>query len=75
MLAGGIEVTSSAGCVVLPGCCCGIEGRHEWRTFLDTGESPWAGHDPWPWLERRSGAVRIWADGGGERETDRAGRA
>ena len=62
MLAGGIEVVVPGGCVVRPGCCSGIEYRHDWRAFLETGESPWTGHDPSPRLERDGGRVRIWSD-------------
>lgn len=65
-LAGGIEVTSPLGCVVRPGCCSGIEARHGWRAFLETGESPWTGHDPSPWLERCEKHVRIWSDRDGD---------
>lgn len=62
-LAGGVEITSPNGCVVRPGCCSGIEDRHDWRAFLETGESPWAGHDPSPRLERFGDAIRVWSDG------------
>ncbi len=64
VLPGGIEVVSHQGENIPPSCCCGLEGWREWETFLETGDSPWLGHDPSPWLERRDNSVRIWSDGG-----------
>jgi hypothetical protein len=39
-LAGGLRL-----CGVNPGCCCGLEEWREWVIFLETGQSPWTGHD------------------------------
>jgi hypothetical protein len=63
VLAGGIQAVSGEQ-VITPSCCCGLEGWREWQIFLRTGETPWLGHDPSPWLERVGDVVRIWSDGG-----------
>jgi hypothetical protein len=63
VLAGGIQAIFE-GQVISPSCCCGLEGWREWQSFLKTGETPWLGHDPSPWLERVDGMIRIWSDGG-----------
>jgi hypothetical protein len=49
---------------ISPSCCCGLEGWRQWQDFLKTGETPWLGHDPSPWVERRGDVVRIWLEGG-----------
>jgi len=61
---GGLLLTTDAGRVVAPGCCCGLEGWREWASLLVDGKSPWLGHDPSPWAERVEGGVRVWPDGG-----------
>lgn len=50
ILPGGIQVISEEK-VIAPSCCCGLETWREWVEFLETGESPWLGHDPSPWVE------------------------
>jgi hypothetical protein len=62
-LAGGIQAVFNDR-VISPSCCCGLEGWREWQHFLKTGETPWLGHDPSPWLEQVDGVIRIWSDGG-----------
>jgi hypothetical protein len=62
-LAGGIQAVFNEQ-VISPSCCCGLEGWREWQRFLKTGETPWLGHDPSPWLEQVDGVIRIWSDGG-----------
>lgn len=53
-----------------PGCCCGLETWREWFDLLQTGNSPWLGHDPSPWIELKGEIVRIWSDGGIEKVSD-----
>lgn len=52
VVSGGIEVEVDGTVVVSPQCCCGLEDWREWIDFADGGDSPWAGHDPTPRLER-----------------------
>jgi hypothetical protein len=52
---GGREIT--------PGCCAGLEDWAQWLAFERTGESPWMGHAPDPWLERVGDTVRLWSHG------------
>jgi hypothetical protein len=63
VLAGGIQATFEEQ-VISPSCCCGLEGWRDWQDFLQTGETPWLGHDPSPWLEQVDGVIRIWSNGG-----------
>jgi hypothetical protein len=62
MCAPGGLLAANGELVVSPGCCCGIESWTEWRHFLETGASPWMGHDPWPYAERVDGNVLLWSD-------------
>ncbi|AXL93582.1 hypothetical protein C4J65_31605 [Streptomyces sp. CB09001] len=60
---GGLRVTDTAtGVTLLPGCCNGLEERHDWFDVLD-GDG-WAsfGHDPSPLAERHGDAVRLTVD-------------
>jgi hypothetical protein len=70
ILPGGIEASCS-GARISPGCCCGLEGWREWHTFLNTGDSPWLGHDPDPWIERVEEEVVIWSAGAMSEAPDR----
>jgi hypothetical protein len=63
VLPGGLQVVW-ADKVIPPSCCCGLETWRDWQEFLKTGETPWLGHDPSPWVEMRSDLIRIWSDGG-----------
>jgi hypothetical protein len=63
ILPGGIQAIEGDR-VISPGCCCGLEGWQEWQDFSKTGQTPWLGHDPSPWLEQKGDLVRIWSDGG-----------
>ncbi len=63
LLPGGIHASSGER-EICPGCCCGLETWREWLSFLESGASPWAGHDPAPRLESVDGLVRVWSDGG-----------
>ncbi|MFF2090715.1 hypothetical protein [Paenibacillus sp. NPDC058174] len=48
--------------VILPGCCCGLEG---WREVLEavlSKKNIWLGHDPYPTLEFTNNLVRVWSD-------------
>jgi hypothetical protein len=58
ILAGVIQAVCE-GQVITLGCCCGLENWCEWQNFLESGETPWLGHDPSPWLERIGDVVRI----------------
>jgi hypothetical protein len=61
ILPGGLQVRS-ADKVIDPGCCCGLEMWRNWSRFLKTVQSPWLGHDPSPWIEKRGGLIRVWSD-------------
>ncbi len=50
--------------VVFPSCCCGLERWRDWEALLTTGDAPWLGHDPSPWIELRGDDVLVWPDGG-----------
>jgi hypothetical protein len=63
VLAGGIQAIFKEK-IISPSCCCGLEGWREWQDFLQTGETPWLGHDPSPWIDRVGDMIRIWSDGG-----------
>lgn len=67
VMPGGLSIHSFP-LVIDPGCCCGLEGWREWVDLLTHGALPWLGHDPWPWAERSEDQIRVWADGGSNRE-------
>lgn len=69
VLPGGIEVISEEK-PIPPSCCCGLETWREWIMFLETGNSPWLGHDPSPWIESQGDTIRIWSDDGIEPASD-----
>lgn len=61
---GGLRVRDTGtGLAVSPGCCCGLEQWPEWNQVA-SGQSPWLGHDPAPWVEHLGHQVRVWPDGG-----------
>ena len=60
-LPGGLQVIS-ADKVINTGCCCGLEMWRNWSRFLKTGQSPWLGHDPSPWIEKRKNLICVWSD-------------
>lgn len=63
-LSGGILVRDTRdGREIRPGCCSALEDWVEWIRFERTGETPWTGHDPDPWLEREGEIVRVWSHG------------
>ena len=64
ILPGGLQVSSDADKVINPSCCCGLEQWRDWLIFLKTGQSPWLGHDPKPWVEKVGNLVRVWSDEG-----------
>ncbi|NEQ68301.1 MAG: hypothetical protein F6K21_22930 [Symploca sp. SIO2D2] len=66
VLPGGIQVISEGKKPISPSCCGGLETWREWIDFLQTGDSPWLGHDPSPWMENQGYFIRIWSDGGME---------
>ena len=49
---------------VHPSCCCGLESWRDWYQLLNDGQSPWLGHDPSPWVEKRNEQFLVWPDGG-----------
>ena len=53
-----------------PGCCCGLEDWREWIRVLTDG-SPRLGHDPGPEVEVIGLDLRVWHDGGPNRERGR----
>jgi hypothetical protein len=63
---GGLLVRDRAtGFEIGPGCCAGLEDWRAWEDVLASGESPWLGHDPSPFIERIDAvSFRLWADGG-----------
>ncbi|MDV3349318.1 hypothetical protein QGP82_11495 [Leptothoe sp. LEGE 181152] len=69
VLPGGIQIVSKKK-VISPSCCCGLETWREWIDFLKTGNSPWLGHDPSPWVESQGNVIRVWSDGGIEPTTN-----
>ena len=48
---------------IAPSCCCGLESWREWYGVKPGGSSPWLGHGPSPWVECKSDAAVMWADG------------
>ncbi len=62
-LAGGFAATLG-NVTIFPSCCCGLEAWREWTRVTVTGDSPWLGHDPAPWVDVSEDGVTIWADGG-----------
>jgi hypothetical protein len=58
--------------VISPSCCCTLREWREWQDFLQTGQTPWLGHDPSPWLEQVDDVIRIWSDGGLGHSTENA---
>lgn len=64
VLPGGIQIVCTGQHTISPSCCCGLETWREWIDFLKTGQSPWLGHDPSPWVEGLGDVVRIWSNGG-----------
>ncbi|WP_459546257.1 hypothetical protein [Nocardia sp. X0981] len=62
-VAGGLRVTDSVtGIVFSPGCCHGLEDRHDWYEVLDGSGRASFGHDPDPCAERRGDMVRLTVD-------------
>jgi len=63
VLPGGLAAVDDSR-IIPPSCCSGLEEWHEWYRFLESGEQPWLGHDPSPWIETRGGKYLVWSDGG-----------
>lgn len=68
ILPGGL-VVAHGDLVIEPSCCCGLEDWRDWEQAL-TGQSPWLGHDPAPWVEVSGSTVCVWADGAEDAATD-----
>ena len=61
---GGIAVIDQAsGREITPGCCAGLDNWREWLEFEASGQTPWMGHEPDPWLEHVDNQIRIWSRG------------
>ncbi|GAA0445015.1 hypothetical protein GCM10009544_04740 [Streptomyces stramineus] len=61
--AGGLRVTdTTTGTTFLPGCCNGLEERHDWLEVLDGDGRASFGHDPSPLAERLGDTVRLTVD-------------
>lgn len=59
-LPGGVmAVDDTCHSTIAPGCCAGLEEWRQWVDFLDSGEPPWLGHDPAPWLNQRDANIEI----------------
>lgn len=56
--------------IIMPSCCCRLEHWPEWRQLLDTGEQPWLGHGPSPWVEVQDNNFLVWPNGGMGEEMD-----
>jgi hypothetical protein len=63
VLPGGI-LASCGDSEIGPGCCCGLEEWREWVKCLESGQSPWMGHDPDPWVELAGEVILVWSGGG-----------
>ena len=61
--------------VIMPSCCCRIENWPEWKRLLDTGEQPWLGHDPSPWVEIQDDNFLVWPNGGMGEEIEASAKA
>ncbi|MGY0233106.1 hypothetical protein [Longispora urticae] len=64
-VAGGLLVTdTTAGVVLVPGCCEGLEDRDSWLDVLDGDGRASFGHDPSMLAERYGDTVRLTTDEG-----------
>jgi hypothetical protein len=63
VLPGGVAVRDDTGREIVPGCCAGLEEWREWLAFELTGQTPWMGHEPDPWLEHAGDYIRVWSHG------------
>jgi hypothetical protein len=61
---GGLQAIGEGDRHITSGCCCGLETWREWPDFLHTGQTPWLGHSPSPWLATAGELIKIWSDGG-----------
>ncbi|WP_406268405.1 hypothetical protein OHT93_14065 [Streptomyces sp. NBC_00191] len=60
---GGLRVTDTAiGITLVPGCCNGLEERHDWLEVLDSDGGGYFGHAPSPLVERLGDTVRLTVD-------------
>jgi hypothetical protein len=64
VLPGGLAVIAPDVEPIFPSCCCGLEGWREWISAISSRQSPWLGHDPWPWVEFAEDGIHVWCDGG-----------
>jgi hypothetical protein len=47
-----------------PSCCSGVEDWRSWHALLTSGQPPWPGHDPSPFVEVLPEGFLVWPDGG-----------
>lgn len=55
-------IARADGSELVPGCCCGLEGWRDWYAIRPSGQSPWLGHDPGPYIECRAAEALLWPD-------------
>jgi hypothetical protein len=63
VLPGGLAAVDDSR-IIQPACCSGLEEWREWYLFLETGQQPWLGHDPSPWIQTMGTKYLVWSDGG-----------
>lgn len=59
ILPGGLRVRDVNGRTIAPSCCCGLEDWRAWLDFLNSGKSPFLGHDPAQGIEHVGDVIRI----------------
>lgn len=62
VISGGL-IASKDEFLLVPGCCCGLEGWTEWKGIKPGADSPWLGHDPSPQIEAREDRVLLHTGG------------
>ncbi|MET8152436.1 hypothetical protein ACIBSW_18725 [Actinoplanes sp. NPDC049668] len=74
IVSGGLRLVDTVtGTAVVPGCCAGLEDWRDWAQAV-AGGSPWLGHDPGPEIEVVGDDLRVWQEGGPDRERGRWAR-
>ncbi|RIJ29742.1 hypothetical protein [Henriciella algicola] len=63
VISGGL-IASKDEFLLVPGCCCGLEGWTEWKGIKPGADSPWLGHDPSPTIEALDQLVVLHSGGG-----------
>ena len=63
VISGGL-IASKDEFLLVPGCCCGLEGWAEWKGIEPGADSPWLGHNPSPSIEALDQLVVLHSGGG-----------